>query len=625
LPLSGQFSLRKDTIKINEVLITGQHANSNIAGYKKTAIDSMILKNFNHGTLAEILSETSNIFIKSYGASGTATPSFRGTGAGHTLISWNGINLNSPMLGQSDLSLLPIGMIDAIQVYFGGASMTINNGGIGGIINLETKPVWKKETLFSLDAGFGSFGRYSGLVKVKGGSTNIQSVTKLMFQSSENNFRYLNSDFSALPRWETRINSQVQERGFVQELYYRIPSGVTSAKIWYQSANRNLPASILTQTINSGEKQFDEALRTMLNYDNSYGKTDYFITGAWVLNNLNYYNRLADIDSRNISQTTILKTGIEKSIGKDIKLKVVINEEYNSIRSNNYNRNVTNSTTVLTTSAERKKVGRIGSFILFREIYNKNTFLIPDFSAGLQFRIIKEKEYFLKGNISRNSKIPTMNDMYWFPGGNPDLKNEYAFIYEFSYEMVHRLGDPLDLKYDASVFYNNIKNMIQWHPGQYSYWTADNIRNVNSRGLESSVSLDYSDDRFNCKLNAAYSFTRAEAKGLKIENDMSAGKQLMYIPENQINASFRIGFNNIYSSWIVNYAGKRYTSVDNSKFLPEYCINNIGAGIKLPLKAAAIDMSFNIDNLFDVIYQSIVYYPLPGRSFFLRILIQLIK
>jgi iron complex outermembrane receptor protein len=167
--------------------------------------------------------------------------------------------------------------------------------------------------------------------------------------------------------------------------------------------------------------------------------------------------------------------------------------------------------------------------------------------------------------------------------------------------------------------------MIQWHPGQYSYWTADNIRNVNSRGLESSVSLDYAGERLNYRLNAAYSFTRAETKGLKIENDMSIGKQLMYIPENQINASFRIGLNKIYSSWRANFIGKRYISVDNSKFLPEYFINNVGTGVKIPIKGASVDMSFNIDNLFDVIYQSIAYYPLPGRSYFLRIQVQLIK
>ena len=82
-----------------------------------------------------------------------------------------------------------------------------------------------------------------------------------------------------------------------------------------------------------------------------------------------------------------------------------------------------------------------------------------------------------------------MNDLFWVPGGNPGLKNEYALIYEISYEMNQKISNPLNLKYDLSAFRYNIKDMIQWHPGEFSYWTADNIQKVNSSGVESSVSL----------------------------------------------------------------------------------------------------------------------------------------
>ena len=150
---------------------------------------------------------------------GTATPSFRGTGAGHTGLTWNGININHPMLGQSDLSLIPAGLIDDIQIYYGGASMPLNSGGIGGIINLETRPVWKKETLISVNPGIGSFGQYTGLVKVRSGNSKFQTVTKAFFQSSENDFPYLNTGISKEPVWQKRTNSQVSQKGFIQELY----------------------------------------------------------------------------------------------------------------------------------------------------------------------------------------------------------------------------------------------------------------------------------------------------------------------------------------------------------------------------------------------------------------------
>ena len=583
LPLKGQISLQKDTIKINEVVISSKKIDADLNGFKKVIIDSSVLKNYSHGTLAEMLSANSGIYIKSYGMGGTATPSFRGTGASHTQIAWNGINLNQPMLGQTDLSLIPAGMADDIQIYFGGASMVLNSGGIGGIINIETKPVWEKGTMIDINPGFGSFGRYTGLIRVKTGTMHFQAVTKAFLQSSENDFRYLNTEISAAPVWETRKNSQIRQQGFMQELYYMGTKNIASASIWYQSACRNLPASMQSQQVNSGENQSDESLRAMLNYDIPNGRNDYFITVAWLLNSLHYVNRLASINSHNLSETLVTKAGTERRIGEYTKLKVVLDEELSVIKSNNYAQNATGSYATLTASAERNGNDRFGTLILIREIIDNNNLLIPDFSAALQFRLIESKEYFLKANISRNSKIPTMNDMFWVPGGNPDLKNEYAFMYELSYVMNQKIATDLTMSYDLSIFQNRIKDMIQWHPGEYSIWTADNIQNVNSTGLESSFTINYNYNNLTTRFTAGYSFIKANSINSDFSNGASNGKQLTYVPENQVNTSIRLGYGSFYSSWVSDFTGRRYITTDNSGNLPGYLLNDILAVIKLNL------------------------------------------
>jgi outer membrane cobalamin receptor len=624
-PLHGQINLNNDTVKIQEVVIARKKSGTDHAGYKNTSIDSSALKSYSNSSLSELLSLNSNIVIKSYGMGGVATPTFRGTGASHTQLDWNGINLNSPMLGQSDLSIVPSGLIDDIQIYYGGASMSVNSGGIGGIINIETKPVWKKETSLLIDPGVGSFGRFSGLIKVKSGNINFQTITKAFFQSAENNFRYLNSVISAEPFRETRRNSQLQQHGLMQEFYFRKADNVVSARIWYQAADRNLPASLLTQPVNTGEKQQDESLRTMLNFSTYRGRNNYSLTGVWMFSNLHYTNRLAEIDSRNLAQTLILKSEMERRIGENTKLKIVMNDELSFINSNNYNHNVSRNTAILTLSAEHKGFGKFDTFVLLREILDKNSMLIPDFSAGLQFRLIEEKDYFLKGNISRNSKIPTMNDLFWMPGGNPDLKNEYAYMYELTYEMSQKSSQALSFKYDVSVFHNRIKDMIQWHPGEFSIWTADNIQSVNTLGLESSFRLEYTYHNLISRINASYTYTRAANGSSNTGDNTLKGKQLMYIPENQANASYNLNYKMYYFSWLANLTGRRFITVDNSGFLPGYFLNDIHAGLKLKLKSNFLDMSFNIDNVFNVDYQTIAYFPLPGRSYFVKLLFQLVK
>jgi outer membrane cobalamin receptor len=618
---SAQDITDNDTIKIKEVVINMKKIDPEPPGYKKVALDSTVINTYSNLNLSDILSDNTTIFIKSYGMGGTATPSFRGTGASHTLIDWNGININSPMLGQTDLSLIPTGLFDDLQIYFGGGSMQLNNGGIGGIINLETKPSWKKETLISSNLGLGSFGTYSGIINVRTGNVKFQTVTKGYFQSSENNFRYLNNEIGPEPVWQTRTNSQVHQLGIIQELYFHHSNSTTSARIWYQSSDRNLPATMLTQQPNSKEKQSDESLRAMLTYDLSKGNANFSLTGAWMVSRLNYLNSLASIDSRNQSDILNLKACYETQIPDYTKLKIVLDEQSGFVKSNNYAENQSRNTATVTVSLNRTKE-RFGTTLLISEILDRYELLLPDFSTGMQFRIMDNQEYFLKANFSRNSKIPTMNDMFWLPGGNPDLKNEYAFIYEFGFEMNSKISAPLTLNYDLSVFHNSIKDMIQWHPGEYSYWTADNINKVNTSGVESTLTLEYLLGSIKTTMKAGYTFTGASET---VRNDITAGKQLMYIPRNILNATFRVGYKCIYSSWMVNYTGKRFTTADNSKYLPAYFLNNLNCGIRLPVRTSSVDLNFNIDNIFNKSYQSIAHYPLPGRSYFLKILIQFIK
>jgi iron complex outermembrane receptor protein len=191
--------------------------------------------------------------------------------------------------------------------------------------------------------------------------------------------------------------------------------------------------------------------------------------------------------------------------------------------------------------------------------------------------------------------------------------------------MKQSIASSLTANYDLSVFRNSIKDMILWHPGEYSYWTADNIQSVNSMGVESSFMLDYKFNNITSRFKAGYSFTNATIAGSNVNNDVSTGKQLMYIPVNQANASLRLSYRSFYSFWIANLTGRRYITTDNSKYLPGYFLNNISTGIKLSLKGNSIDVNFSIDNLFDINYQSIAYYPLPGRSYFIKLLIQIVK
>jgi vitamin B12 transporter len=616
--LIGQPISQKDTVRIPEVVISVRKVFTMSDAYKKAYVDSSLIRTNSQRMLGDILSGSPSLYIKSYGPGGSSAPSFRGTGAGHTRISWNGIDINNSMLGQSDLSLIPAGFADNIEVSYGAASMDQASGGIGGAINLENTPIWKPASTVSVSAGAGSFGQYTAEGKISAGSKSFQSVSRFLYNSAENDFPYLNSVSGSEPVWETRQNSQIKQTGFEQELYYRNAGHSLTGRLWYQSADRNLPGSILVQPHNSGEKQFDESLRTMLDYTLDKGANTFFFTAAFISNQLDYTNQIASIDSKNLSQTGVIKTGAGIKAGRRTNINFLLNEELDIVKSNNYETKETRYTTSLTASAASEINQRIDLSFLIRQIVTDKQALIPDFSGAVRYKLFEGRDFFLKGNISRNSKIPTMNDLFWMPGGNRDLKNEYAYMYELLFEMRHKFEPYFNIDWDVAVFSNRIKDMIQWLPGEYSYWSPSNIRNVNTQGVETSASLGYSSGNLRASLNLGYSFISAENASQSVY-ELSDGKQLIYIPENQASSLLVMKFHNFYSSLKSSYVGKRFTSADNSKYLHSYLLNDLTAGSFVTISQISFDLSLSVNNIFNTEYQSLAYYPMPGRSFFLKI------
>jgi iron complex outermembrane receptor protein len=625
MQLQGQVSLRSDTILIKEVVIKGKSAALDNKGFKTTYIDSSLITDYNQRTLADLITENSHIYLKTYGSGGLATPSFRGTGSGHTQIAWNNISLNNPMVGQSDLSLIPAGFIDDISIFYGGGSMSINSGGFGGIIDLETKPSWIDQFVFSINPGSGSFGRQSGLVKMRAGNRVFQSVTKAFYENSENNFRYLNSISGKVPFWETRKNSEERQRGFIQELYYRKMRSTLSARLWYQSAFRNLPVPITSPTIYPSEKQHDESLRAMFTYGCLKGIYDLNVTAAFLSDKLDYTNELASVNSRNSSKRIILKSDLDIKVNEILNVKIALNNEMNTVNTNNYAgikvRNVASATAIAEADITKWMVSRI----LVREILRDNRLLSPDFSFGAEIKPFRSKYYFIKASFSKNSKIPTLNDMYWSPGGNPDLKNETGITSEITWEMTNILSESLSIKNDLTFFRNHLTNMIQWHPGESSYWIADNIGNILTAGIESDFNLDYSVSAFNVKFKAGYSFTKATNENLSISSSDPDRKQLMYIPQNQVHALLRLSWRQFYSTIMTSYTGKRFVAADNSQYLPDYSISDLNVGLRLNTGHSSYEIGFIIENLFDAGYQNIAYYPMPGRSYLASVIFQLKK
>jgi vitamin B12 transporter len=602
-----------DTIRIGEVIISRGSYSQGLPGFKKISVDSTLLRYNSLLPITETLDNSTQMFFKSYGAGATATTSFRGSGAARTEVSWNGVTLNDPMLGQTDFSLFPGGIAEGIQVSFGAASMMKGYGGIGGLIDLINKPVWKKKTTADINTGIGSFGTFSSLIKLQTGTDHFQSVTRFFSSSSRNDYPFLNSDALPVPEIQKRKNGSGSQKGFMQEFYLKSKNLTTSARVWYQSASRHLPGSTLYEVADSAEYQADESLRSQLSSEYSKGTNSFFMSGTWLYSKLNYFFPKYFIESRNRSNSLVFKAGYTRKLDNGNSLFVTFDNETSAVKSVNYSGNKSRSVSSVSLSAEHKLLKRFGALLLMREILDNGRLLAPDFSGGIEYRIIKEGDHFVKANISRNSSIPTMNDRYWNPGGNAGLRNEHTFSMELGYCFDQKITENIKLNSEITLFRNYIRDMIQWHPGDSYFWIADNIGSVNSSGFESSLILKCDIGNLKLNLNTGYSYTRAgEVNSSTPENNR---KQLVYVPKDKASGVLLMSFRNIHFSWITSYTGPVSTSADNTMNIKGYTLHGVKAGYLFTPGQANIDFNFGIDNLFDISHQAIDHYPLPGRSY----------
>ncbi|MEX0982766.1 MAG: TonB-dependent receptor [Bacteroidales bacterium] len=228
-PATGQ-GITDSIFSISEVAVTRSTMPlKEEAGMKRVTIDTLILQHQVHSDLSTLLAENTNIYIRDYGRGALATASFRGTAPSHTQVSWNGLSINSPMLGMVDFSLVPVFLIDELNIHHGAASVESRSGGLGGHIEIRNLPDWSNRAGGQIHTEYGSFITAGGMARFNLGNQRFQSTTRLYSSGSENNYPFVNKNIidkdSATgelchPTQQNR-NAAYSKSGISQEFYFR--------------------------------------------------------------------------------------------------------------------------------------------------------------------------------------------------------------------------------------------------------------------------------------------------------------------------------------------------------------------------------------------------------------------
>ncbi len=635
--------IRDSLFTIEAVEVTGHRSFlKEEAGLKLTFLDSSILREKASLSLSELLSENTSVFVKSNGRGAMASASFRGTAPSHTRVSWNGINISSPMLGMVDFSLIPVYIIDDLTLKHGAASISDQGGGIGGSINLENRPQWGEKNNYSYIQGMGSYRTFDEYLQVGLGNKWVRSTTRLYHNQSENDYTFINRGIGnldpetgeVLNPLDTNKNGAYLRYGLVQELYVRPHKDhLVSILYWGQFGQRAIPwPTSYEGPDNANLNEEEQANHKVVASWKYYAPIGNFMLRSGYSGTQMDYLRLRKVpglgsipDVYSISQqNSFLNTlSYDRDFGSDLSLEGKLDMNHHDVDTRDtvsglgYQKQ---RNEVSLFAALRKSFGeRLNLNLMLRQewVEGKAVPFIP--FLGMDYRILKSKKLILKASVARNYHMPTLNDLYWQPNGNPDLLPEEGFTLEAGLEYGKTFG-KLDLKTGLTWYRSQIQNWIMWIPSSRMDLEPINIKEVLSTGLEYDLSFRGELRKFTYGITATYAYTRSLNHGDPLVwGDESYGKQLVYIPLHSGNMMMNLGYKNYFITYQYNAYSERYTTSSNDlsrrDWLYPYIMNDLSAGANFRIKKVRLSAEFKIYNLFNESYHSVLYRPMPGRNY----------
>jgi vitamin B12 transporter len=609
----AQKGITDSTVVLKPVNITAGRLEDFGIGNRIEKIDSLTLRSLPGSSAANLFLSHSEVYIKTYGCGALGTVSIRGTSAAHTAVLWNGFNLQSPMNGTMDLALLPVNFTDDIRIQYGGSGALFGSGAVGGTILLNNQPAFGSGINTSLTFDAGSFMNLGGQAALEIGTARTYTSVRAFYHQGINDFPFINPTLPGSPEAH-QTHAALKQYGMMAGEHLLIgKKQKLSINLWQLNSTREIPP-LMTQPV-SRAKQDDQSLRGSAEWQYAAENVIWFLRTAVISEIQHYTDSFPTIDSHNDFLNSITEFESRIKLGKRQLLNTGVNNSFEQVKSDNYTDTTSRDRVSLFANYRYKTLDRrwAASFSL-REEYSGVGFLPIVPSTGAECRLWKGA--MLKAAASRIYRLPTLNDLFWYRSGNPDLRPENGWSEEagLSQELSCK---NLSTSISLTVYNSNITDWIIWLPSDTmaSIWIPKNIMEVWGRGGEFRLSAEYSIRKWKLSLNGGYNLSRSTNRKAKTGNDASIGKQLIYTPLHTASLNLSAGFLGFILSYNHHVTGSRYTSSDNSSSLPAFHTGNMSLAKNIRLHSFSVNLSFAVENLWNQKYQAVAWMPMPGRVY----------
>ena len=548
-------------------------------------ITSEDIKNSAAITLFEVLQQVAGVDIRRRGTGGSQGDLYiRGGGFDQTLLLIDGIKMDDSQTGHHTLNAaLPLEVIERIEIIKGPAARVFGQNAFTGAINIVTKNSLKNTVSTNVETG--SFSQLNGSITLGGelqNSSHIMHAGKLSSAGYRNNSDYDNTNLflkSTLNKSSLPIDmiTTFFERRFGAENFYTTNPTFNE----YEETQNSLVA--FTTTIMSNKLKIRPRVYWRRNQD-------IFLLRRFEPNfyrNFHISNKIgAEVNASYTSSLGVTGFGVDLS-------QIYLSSNNLGDRS----RFMTNLFLEHRFSFANGKLDITpGAALTYFSDFDFQAF--PGLDIGFEI----SPDIRVYGNLGYTYRIPTYTDLYYndpVTSGNENLEPEEAFSQEIGIKYI-----TSQLSATLAVFNRDSDNLIDYIRTSTldDVFTATNIAEVNTKGLEFDVS-------YNFKINY-YLQTLALGYSHLDDNILDQNEELSRYSLNTLKNQF-IGrlstrfFKNLSQNIIYKY-GERTTG---SSF------NVLDASLVLSLKQMQFTITAN--NIFDADYIETGFVPMPPSNILL--------